>query len=167
MKILTSGAKRSGKRIHNEMWLRWKHSWSFRWPPDTSVSSHISGEYEVPLVRFFFQWQENQLFGCALSLYPIKTSRDFAIQSEVRPKTNVTCEGHKSSRASRQRLLEHVFAWSFDWFGGFSSFLMIGRNDYFGFSDDTRLSTSEYMKVHIFELRRMIWRCDWSSQVNT
>ena len=83
----------------------------------------------------------------------------------------IWCET-KTNRDSLARVFPrfswlHVFAWSFDWFGGFSSFLMIGRNDYFGFSDDTRLSTSEYMKVHIFELRRMIWRCDWSSQVNT
>ena len=28
-------------------------------------------------------------------------------------------------------------------------------------------NTSEYIKFHIFELRRMIWRCDWSLQLRT
>ena len=73
-------------------------------------------------------------------------------QSDVKPKQIVT-RSHAFSHAFRRL---HVFAWSFDWFGGLSSFLMIGRNDFFGFSYDTLLSTSEYMKVHIFELRKMI-----------
>ena len=80
----------------------------------------------------------------------ITTLRDW--QSNVKPKP-IRTRSHAFSRAFRQL---HVFAWSFDCFSGFSSFFMIGQNDYFGFSYDTRLSTSEYMKVHIFELRRMI-----------
>ena len=56
------------------------------------------------------------LNSCVLLLYPIKNSRDFAIQSEVKP--NVI-GAHTFSRALR-RLLEHVSAWSFDWLSGLS-----------------------------------------------
>ena len=34
-------------------------------------------------------------------------------------------------------------------------------------TDNTIFYTSEYMKVHIFELRRMKWNHDWSSQLYT
>ena len=59
----------------------------------------------------------------------LKNSRHFFIQSEVKPKPNVT-RCHALSRALRQL---HVITRSFDWFIGLSVPFVIGWSGCFGF----------------------------------
>jgi len=59
----------------------------------------------------------------------LKNPRHFFIQSEVKPKPNVTYS-HRFSRALRQL---YVKTSSFDWFTVLSVPFVIGGLDYFGF----------------------------------
>jgi len=74
-----------------------------------------------------------KVIGFALLCYMIglKSSRHFFIQSEVKPKPNLTYS-HRFSRALRQ-LHVHVITFSFDWFTVLSVSFVIDWLDYFGF----------------------------------
>ena len=63
----------------------------------------------------------------------LKNSRQFFIQSEVKPKPIVN-HAHAFSRALRQL---PVITSSFDWFNGLCVFFVIGKSNYFGFGFTT------------------------------